>query len=58
MVKTLTLRRRWTQLALPVLMAICIVGCGSGTRTEPPELAGTWGADNIVMTVTDAGAHL
>jgi hypothetical protein len=58
MVNTLT--RRWCciQLMLPVLIAIGFVGCGSGTQTEPPELAGTWVADNIVMTVTDAGAHL
>ena len=59
MVKTLTLRPLWIQLTLPALIAIRIVGCGSGgTPIDPSELAGTWGAENVVMTVTDVGAHL
>ena len=59
MAKTLTFRPRWIQLTLPALIAIRVVGCGSGrTPIEPSELAGAWGGENVQMTVTDVGAHL
>ncbi len=59
MVETLTLRPRWLQLTLTALMAIVVVACGSGaTAIDPSALAGTWVGENILMTVTDTGAHL
>ncbi len=59
MVKTLTLRPRWLQRTLTALMAIVVVACGSGaTAIDPSALAGTWVGENILMTVTDTGAHL
>jgi len=40
-------------------MATVVVACGSGaTAIDPSTLAGTWVGDNILMTVTDTGAHL
>jgi len=40
-------------------MAIVVVACGSGaTAIDPSALAGTWVGENILMTVTDTGAHL
>ena len=59
MVETLTLRPRWLRLTLTALMAIVVVACGSGaTAIDPSALAGTWVGENILMTVTDTGAHL
>jgi len=53
MIETLTPRQ------LPALMAMVVVACGSGaTAIDPSTLAGTWVGENIVMTVTDTGAHL
>src|SRR5712691_314965 len=59
MVETLTFRPRWLRLTLTALMAIAVVACGSGaTAIDPSTLAGTWVGENILMTVTDTGAHL
>lgn len=59
MVKALTLRWRRLQLRLTALMAVVVVACGSGTTAiDPSSLAGDWGGQNILMTVTDAGAHV
>ena len=46
-------------MRLTPLMAMVVVACGSGaTAIDPSSFAGTWGGENIAMTVTDAGAHL
>jgi hypothetical protein len=61
MVITVTLRPRWLQLTLTALMAVIVGACGRGssaTAIDPSSLAGTWVGDNVVMTVTDAGANL
>ena len=60
MVRSLTNHPRW--LAPAVLVAAVSVACGSGsgpmTLDDPSTLAGTWVAENVVLTVTDADAHL
>ena len=66
MVPTVTIRLRWLQLTLTALMAIVVVACGSGATAsdsgaiaiDPSSLAGTWVGQNVVMTVTEAGATL
>jgi hypothetical protein len=65
-VTTVTLHPRWLRLALTALMASVLVACGSGsgetasdaTAMDPASLTGTWVGQNVVMTVTDAGAHI
>jgi hypothetical protein len=67
-VTTVTLHPRWLRLALTALMAGVLVACGSGsgsgetasdpTAMDPASLTGNWVGQNVVMTVTDAGAHI